>query len=214
MHITAHGGANKTSRNSKKFFQDISKYNVDVVEVDIWKCGKKLYLSHLPSFPCFRLPLSYAFSFIKKYDFKINCDVKQTGIVKDVLELAKKEEVLDRIIFTGSVSTKDLKHLYAGEVYLNKSFFKLLHPMSYDVKTIAAYIKKLNCPRISGINFRHTFLTDKFLSECKKHSLPISTFVVNKEKDMDRLISHQIIANITSNVPGILLEKTGTVIEK
>lgn len=214
MLITAHGGAHKTSRNSKRFFFDISHYNVDVVEVDIWRCGKKLYLSHLPSFPCLRLPLAYAFRFIKKYDFKINCDVKQTGLVKDVLKLAKQEDVQDRIIFTGSVSVKDLKYLDAGEVYLNKSFFKLPHPKSYDVKTISDYIKTLNCPRISGINFRHTYLTDQFLAECEKHSLPISTFVVNSEKDMDRLLKYKIIANITTNLPKRLLEITSKTVEK
>ena len=194
MLITAHGGAHKTSRNSKRFFFDISHYNVDVVEVDIWRCGKKLYLSHLPSFPCLRLPLAYAFRFIKKYDFKINCDVKQTGLVKDVLKLAKQEDVQDRIIFTGSVSVKDLKYLDSGEVYLNKSFFKLPHPKSYD--------------------FRHTYLTDQFLAECEKHSLPISTFVVNSEKDMDRLLKYKIIANITTNLPKRLLEITNKTVEK
>lgn len=214
MLITAHGGAHNTSRNSKRFFNDIANYNVDVVEVDIWKCGKLLYMSHLPGIPCFKLPLSYAFKFIKKHNFKINCDVKQKGLVRYVLELAKKEDVLDRIIFTGSVSSGDIKYLTEGEVYLNKSFFKLRSPAPSDVKYMAEYIKSFECPRISGINLKYTFLSDEFLAECEKHNLKVSAFVVDDESEMDRLSKHGIVVNITSNYPSKLLEKLQLQIKK
>ncbi|NLL56191.1 MAG: hypothetical protein GX242_03150 [Clostridiales bacterium] len=214
MLITAHSGAHKTRRNSKKYFDDIAKYNVDAIEVDIYKFGKTLYLSHMPSFPSLRLPLTFAFDFIKQHNFKINCDVKQIGIVKDVLYLAQKHDVLDKIIFTGSVWPGDLKHLEHGEVYLNKSFFRLLSPRPRDVKTIARYIKTLNCQRISGINFKHTYLSDEFLAECKKHQVNVSTFVVNSEKEMDRLLQHEIVVNITTDNASKLLEKAKRIITR
>lgn len=214
MLITAHGGAHDTSRNSKRFFSDIANYNVDVVEVDIWKCGKRLYLSHLPAIPFFRLSLSYAFRFIKEHNFKINCDVKQSGIVRDVLALAEKEGVSDRIIFTGSVAPGDIKYLSAGNVYLNKTFFNLARPAPSDVKAMAEYMRSFNCPRIMGINLRHTFLSEEFLSECVRYNLTVSTFVVNEDKEMDRLLKHKNIVNITSNYPEKVLEKLQLQIKK
>ncbi|HKL73312.1 MAG TPA: hypothetical protein VJ903_00300 [Clostridia bacterium] len=214
MLITAHGGAHNTSRNSKKFFSNIALYNVDVVEVDIWKCGKKLYLSHLPAIPYFRIPLAFAFEFIKKYNFKINCDVKQKGIVKDVLFLAGQMDVLDRIIFTGSVCLHDIKHLTEGEAYLNKSFFKLRHPQPCDVKAMSECIKSCHCPNISGINLKYSYLTEDFLAECEKYNLKVSAFVVDKENEMARLLKHKIIANITSNYPYKLLGKLQLKIKK
>ncbi|HOO22504.1 MAG TPA: hypothetical protein PKY53_02350 [Clostridia bacterium] len=205
--VTAHGGAHKTFRNSKRFFAHIADWNVDVIEVDIWKCGKRLYLSHLPGPPFLRLPLRYAFRFIKEHDFKINCDVKQKGLVKHVLDLAKAEGVVDRIIFTGSVSEKDIPRLTEGEVYLNKSFFGINAPKVSDVKTMAEKIMKFGCPQIKGINLKYTFLTEEFLDECEKYGLVVSAFVVDEDAEVERLLQRRIIVNITSNYPELILER-------
>ena len=44
--ITAHGGALGTGRNTQAYFDNIDKYQADAIEVDIWKKGDLLYLSH------------------------------------------------------------------------------------------------------------------------------------------------------------------------
>lgn len=207
MFITAHGGSLKTSRNSHYFMKKIADYNVDIIEVDIRKFGKLLYLSHLPTlFPYFTTYLRYAFKFISQYNFKINCDVKKNGLVKPVLDLAKEMGVADRIIFTGKISPEDIKYLDAGEVYLNKTFFKLKCPRVKDVKWMKEYIDSFNNPRISGLNLKYIFVTDEFIEECNKYNLPISAFVVDDVKEMIRLFKHTKLANFTTNIPDVALE--------
>lgn len=207
MLITAHGGALRTHRNSKLYFDTIISYAVDIIEVDIWKFGGLLYLSHLPSLlPMMRIPLSYAFEVIAEHNYRINCDVKQKHLVKDVLALAEKMGVLDRIIFTGSVSKDDINHLTAGEVYLNKSFFKNRHPVPSDVKAMKAYIDSFGNSRIKGVNLKYTFCTEEFLEECQKNALPVSVFVVDNLKEMNRLVKHTELANITTNYPDELMK--------
>ena len=207
MLITAHGGAMKTHRNSKLYFDTIVSYDVDILEVDIWKFGGLLYLSHLPSlFPSRCIPLSYAFEVIAKYDYRINCDVKQKHLVKDVLTLAEKMGVLDRIIFTGSVCADDINYLNEGEVYLNKSFFGMRRPLPADVKTMKDRIDSLFNPRIKGLNLKYTFCTEEFLEECQKNALPVSVFVVDNSIEMKRLVKHTELANITTNYPDELMK--------
>lgn len=207
MLITAHGGAFNTGRNSKLFFDTIKDYNVDVIEVDIWKSGKLLYLSHMPSLmPKRCLPLEYAFDFIAKYDFKINCDVKQRNLVKHVLELAQKKGVTERIIFTGSVCKVDIKNLSHGEVYLNKFFFTCGQIKTNNVKKMKERIDSLKCSNIKGINLKYTYCTEEFLNECQKYDLPVSVFVVDNPKEMERLAKRTELANITTNYPDKILK--------
>ncbi len=124
-----------------------------------------------------------------------------------MLDLAKAEGVVDRIIFTGSVSEKDIPRLTEGEVYLNKSFFGINAPKVSDVKTMAEKIMKFGCPQIKGINLKYTFLTEEFLDECEKYGLVVSAFVVDEDAEVERLLQRRIIVNITSNYPELILER-------
>ena len=206
--VTAHGGSLKTERNSQKYFDTIKDYNVDIIEVDIQKKGKKLYLNHMPKLfnvkKC--LPLSYAFEFIKAHNFKINCDVKRKGIVKDVLKLAKQMDVLDRIIFTGSVSRRDFPHLKEGMAYLNRGFFKFIKINAKNMQKIKDKIESYNNPRIVGVNFRYTLLTDEILAECERIKLPVSTFTVDSTKQLKMLCNATFLDNITTNKPDEAME--------
>lgn len=214
MLVTAHGGSFDTGRNSKKYFEKICSYAVDVLEVDIWKWGRKLYLSHLPSLvPNRCLSLSYAFEIVAKYNFKINCDVKQHNLIKSVIELAKEKGVLDKILFTGNtISLTDIKNLTSGEIYLNRPFFKIRKPKPSDVKNIKDYIDSFNNPRIKGINFNHLYCTEEFLDECKSQGVAVSVFVVDSEIEQRRLAKHSELHNITTNYPDKVLELIGRTI--
>lgn len=206
--VTAHGGSLNTSRNSLKYFETIKDYKVDIIEVDIQKRGKLLYLNHTPRIinagKC--VPLSYAFEFIKQHNFKINCDLKRRWIVKDVIALAKKMGVEDRLIFTGSVSPKDIKHLTAGIAYLNKKYFKHIKITVPNMQKIKDKITKYNNPRVIGINFRYNFLTDEILAECERINLPVSAFTVDKVDHMKSLCNNTFLDNITTNKPDEALE--------
>ena len=123
MLFTAHSGANKTKPNALGYFEAMKRVNADVLEVDVRNVRGKLLLTHdRPHFWQRKnlLPLSYAFEFIKKYDFLLNCDLKKDGIVPDLMDLAEKCGVQDRIIITGSAGTEpDRKAIRFGDWYVN-----------------------------------------------------------------------------------------------
>ncbi len=206
--LTAHGGALKTGRNSPRFFEVIKDHKVDVVEVDIQKRGELLYISHLPKIFCAEacLSLAYVFDFAAQYGFKVNCDVKRKGIVKDVLALAKEKKVLDKIIFTGSVSKKDIPYLNGGIAYLNKNFFFPIRIKKENMQKIKNIITSFNNPRLVGINFKHTYLNEEVLKECQKIDLPISTFTIDNDTILEAFCKKTFLHNITTNKPDTALQ--------
>lgn len=206
MHITAHGGALNTGRNSKLFFNVIKDYNVDIIEVDIRSHKGKLILSHLPTlFPAKKLPLRYAFEFCKKHGFKINCDLKEYNLVRKVIDLAYEIGVVDKILFTGNtISKKDLNELTAGELYLNKCQIPL-SPIPQNVANIKDYINKLNNPNIKGINFNHKKINSGFLEECIRQDLAVSLFTPDTEALLQKYTNYPLF-NITTNRPDKALE--------
>lgn len=214
MIVTAHGGSFKTGRNTKKYFETIAAYNVDVIEVDIWRSGEHLYISHLPRlFPKkFSLPLSYVFEFVKKNGFMVNCDVKMGGLVKPVTDLARSMGVEKQILFTGSVQDYEIKDV-TNEVYLNLSFFNM-KPLGENVGKMKARIESYGKSNIKGINFNYKYLTDDFLKRCIEAELDISVFTVDDEEQQRRLVNYPVIVNMTSNIPDVTLKLLNRPIRK
>ena len=94
--ITAHGGALGTGRNTRRYFERAAEYRADALEIDVRKKDGLLYISHLPAiFVKRKITLAEAFDEVKKLGLRVNCDIKQRGIVKDVLELAKEKGIAD-----------------------------------------------------------------------------------------------------------------------
>lgn len=214
MLVTAHGGAFGTGRNTRKYFEKIKDYNVDVIEVDIWRKGDFLYISHLPKiFPeRFCLPLRFVFEFVRDHGFKVNCDVKTGGLVAPVTALAREMGVENRILFTGSVKPWEIKDV-TSEVYLNKSFFKMA-PVGENVGKIKARIESCASGRIKGINFNYKYLNDDFLKRCAEAELDISVFTVDDEEVQRRLVNYPAVVNMTSNIPDVTLKLLGRSVSK
>lgn len=214
MLVTSHGGSFKTGRNTLRYFDTIKNYAVDVIEVDVWALGELLYISHLPRlFPKKRcLTLRYVFEYIKEHGFTVNCDVKQGGLVKRVTELAKEIGVEKQILFTGSVKEYELSDTN-GDIYLNKSFFKL-KPVGENVGLIKARIERCGAKNVKGINFNYKLLTDDFLNRCLEADVKISTFTVDDEAAQKRLLNYPAIVNMTSNIPDVTLKLLGRSVKK
>lgn len=222
MYLTAHGGALNTGRNTPEFFETIKNYPVDIIEVDVQSSGGLLYISHVNSLtPKKEIPLSFVFEFIDKYDFKVNCDVKKKGMVKPVLELAVEMGVENRIFFTGKVRGNDLKNLTAGRVYLNLDFFRSRLPVlkylwlyfyrnalssNKFVEKLCKIIAAEKHPAIAGINLKYKYCTEKMLEIAQRNNLRLSVYTVDDVKVLKRLLRHQEIDNITTNIPDKALE--------
>lgn len=198
--ITAHGGALGTGRNSRIYFENISTFKADAIEVDVRRKGGLLYLSHLPAPFSYRkkITLAEAFAFARKNNVKINCDLKGRGLVSEVIKLAKEMDVTDLLIFTGSVRLTDSEVLTEGEAWVNR-----IKGLPYKAKNVARIKKALddtNNPHFAGLNINKMYATDAFLSECKKYGVKLSIFTVDSYKELKRLVPMEP-ANITTNYP-------------
>lgn len=198
--ITAHGGALGTGRNTRIYFENISTFKADAIEVDVHRKGGLLYLSHLPAPFSYKkkVTLAEAFAFARKNNVKINCDLKGRGLVPEVIKLAKEMGVTDLLIFTGSVRLTDNEVLTEGEAWVNR-----IKGLPYKAKNVAGIKKALEetgNPHFAGLNINKRYATDAFLSECKKYGVRLSIFTVDSYKELKRLVPMEP-ANITTNYP-------------
>ena len=199
MMITAHGGAMNTGRNTQAYFDNIDTYKADAIEVDIWKKGDLLYLSHLPSPFGYKkkLTLKYAFEVVKKKKIKINCDLKQTGIIRDVIALAKEIGVEEYLIFTGEARLSDSQYVDCGQVWFNRMGLKYV---TKNVKALKELFDSFSNPHFAGLNIKYTKIDDEFLEECRKYDLKLSVFTIDDEEVMKKY-AKKIDGNITTNRP-------------
>lgn len=215
MLLTAHSGANGTAPNTKQFFEAMKHVNADVIEVDIRRLRGEYYLTHDKTlFPKWKglLPLSYAFDYIKNYDFLINCDLKDEGYMSYVMDLAEKMGVQDRIILTGSsCDAKDLKDVRFGDIYVNPDYLPKLLPA--NVKKIKEVLKSMG-PHAKGINISYKKMPDDFFYACAEENVPISLFTVDDEELLKKYVGFPAIVNITTRLADKALAILGREVRK
>ena len=206
--LTAHGGAEKTGRNTYAYFDAMKTRKMEAIEVDIHRVGGELVIAHImPSLiKSRRIPLRYVFEYCKEYGFKVNCDVKRTGLVKYVVALAEEIGVTDKIYFTGSVSADDLKDLGDTVVYMNELFFGLKYPISVEnMPKIKAYLDSFGIPNVKGINVSYVRVNDKILKKAQEIGLGVSLFTIDNEEKLKEFLQYDI-DNVTTNLIDKALE--------
>ena len=198
MIITAHGGALCTGRNTQAYFDNIDKYCADALEVDVFKKDDLLFLSHWPPLLVKkRLTLRYAFELVKQNGMLINCDLKMSGIIKDVIALAKEVGVQDQLIFTGAVNIDDSEIIDCGQVWFNSVGIEL---SKENVKAIKEKIDGYNNPHYAGLNVNFRKISVEFVEECKKYDLKLSVFRIDGGEEL-ATYGKIIDGNITTNEP-------------
>lgn len=209
MIITAHGGANKTGRNTWKYLNNIDSYECDAIEVDVYRFMSKLIISHLPPILPFikRITLEQVFNIVAEKNIMINCDLKTNGLKEEIVELAEKMGVLDKIYFTGYCSMKDNMKAKGGKIWFNNGVCGLVAKVE-NISKIVEKIKSFNNPCFAGLNINKRYATDEFLAESKKQGLQISVYTVDKESELARIVPYDVY-NITTNVPNIARKYVG-----
>lgn len=106
--ITAHSGAENTVDNTIESIRVMSDCGADIIEIDVRVHEGVLVMSHDEPEGHADL-LEDAFNIVREHPgLKMNIDLKQSGIVCAVAELAEKCGVTDRLLFTGSVGDEDI----------------------------------------------------------------------------------------------------------
>ena len=104
--ITAHSGCDGTPDNSLEFVRHALQTNADALEVDVRKTENGgLAISHDPIAADQDAPtLQAVFSLVAPTEKKINCDLKEPDLEEAVIGLAREQGLLQRLIFSGTVS--------------------------------------------------------------------------------------------------------------
>ena len=105
--ITAHSGAENTIDNTLESIRVMAGCGADVIEIDVRLHEGRLVMSHdVPSGAV--NSLEEGFRIVAQHpDVRMNIDLKQTGIVRAVAELAAECGVEDRLLFTGAAGEED-----------------------------------------------------------------------------------------------------------
>ncbi len=199
--ITAHGGALKTGRNTRNYFTIMEKLNMEAVEVDIRTKDGVLYLghTHVPFFKKNRVTLKEAFEFCKKFDKRINCDVKERGIVKNVQALASEMGIEHLVYFTGSVTPEEVKDLGECDLYVNNSFYSNKYSLTIEnLPKIKEYLASFNSPRVKGININYLLTSKELWLKAFELGIGVSIFTVDNEKVLKEVVNMPF-DNVTTN---------------
>lgn len=209
--LTAHSGAEHTADNSLEFVRYALTLPVDAFEIDVQRNAQgKLALGHdeagehAPT-------LEEAFALTAAHPtMKINCDLKQSGLEKEVGELAQKAGLTGRLIFSGTVNAQtwatDEMLRQISEVYLNIEEYEpdlyenYRNIPDYELQAAAAIADVCKRYGVRTVNINHMLVTRRFVEALAQDGLRVSAWTVNEEKDM-RWFFAQGVHNVTTREP-------------
>ncbi|MGI6238339.1 MAG: glycerophosphodiester phosphodiesterase [Christensenellales bacterium] len=204
--ITAHSGCDGTRDNSREYIDYALKLDVDCFEVDVRR-GKDgaLILAHDPAEG--GLPLADALGALRAHPNKrINLDFKEVGLEGDAWALARRMQVADQLIVSGTVAA-DAKvafsriHWYMNlelidEGVMRPGYFAQLSPE--EVSAIAA---RIDGARIAAnavcLNANHTISHTPLYLALRRLYAPISVWTPSEEEGIRRFLSDGVY-NITT----------------
>ncbi|MDO4489854.1 MAG: CehA/McbA family metallohydrolase [Lachnospiraceae bacterium] len=207
VELTAHSGADGTPDNSLAFVRYALTTEADALELDVRRDEKTgiLQLGH-DDLKKDAVSLEEAFSLVKTHpSMKVNCDLKEPGLERAVLALARQCQVTDRIIFSGTVDPLEIEdpEFRRDRVYWNideqvPNLYERCRE-DYDYRLIAA---EMMCDRmdqvgVDTINIYYGLVDKEFLKAVMKRGKRVSVWTVN---DMGKLtwLFNQRVRNITT----------------
>lgn len=199
--FTAHTGCMGTKANSLDSIITGESSGAHVIEFDLHfdKNGNAV-LSHDKPIGG-EVTLDEAFSKISEYDqLLVNVDVKPHTSLTQVVTMAEKHNVLNRIFYTGIEEEKvpTVKETSPQvSYYLN---MKVKSPLFHSTKYIESLIATVKKTGAVGINFNKRSASQKLVDAFHDAGLLVSIFTVDKEKEMLRIL-HLSPDNITTRNP-------------
>ncbi len=191
--ITAHAGAEDTQPNSITSIRQAIETGCEAMEVDVRCHQETLVLSHNPVADNQKdvVTLEQCFSMLAAVTkMRINCDMKETGLVKAVVELARKWGLASRLIFTGSLDEKDMRAFpERPEAFWNIAIQREPAPF------VSA--RKLSC---EYVNLDKCHVTDELLIAARENGMKVSAWTADDEEEIKALL-RMGVHNITTNYP-------------
>ena len=198
--ITAHSGCEGTPANSIEHIYTAIESGAEMIEIDVRSDGDRLYLYHDPhddpstcvSFDTFMSILSNVPA------MRVNCDVKEEGLVAPVMAIARKYGQEWRILFTGSCNEDGVEanklgaDLWIGIWGGDPETVMQEHAEKY------AYLDDL------VINTYYGLITDENAAYLREHGVGLSGWTISNEADLRRFLKLGL-TNITTRTPKLAM---------
>ena len=204
---TAHSGADGTPDNSLQFIRYALGTQADALEIDIRRnpCTGELVLGHdtVGEHP---LTLREVFEQAGRHPFmKINCDLKEPALERQVLTLAQQSGMTDRLILSGTV---DVAHIpdaafRAQQVYWNLEEQipgyeeQCLRNPAFRLEAMKQMCRLCREADVQVINAYEGFVDRQVLDMVRRHQLKLSVWTVNTVSRM-AWFRDQSVHNITT----------------
>lgn len=202
--ITAHSGADGTPENSLDFVRYALEIGADALEVDVRRAPDgTLALGH----DCAEQDapaLREAFALLTGHSVTVNCDLKESGLEQEVVQLAQQAGIVDQLVFSGAV---DPDHVEANaQVYWN---IEECVPDVYDrCKADPAYrlyAAQCACERcaesdVQTLNVSERIIDDAFLDVLAQNGIALSVWTVNEPERMVYFLQRGV-RNLTTRRP-------------
>lgn len=204
---TAHSGADGTLDNSLQFVRYALGTQADALEVDIRRhpCTGELVLGHdtVGEHP---LTLQEVFEQAGRHpSMKINCDLKEPALERQVLTLAQQSGMTDRLILSGTV---DVAHIpdaafRAQQVYWNLEEQipgyeeQCLRNPAFRLEAMKQMCRLCREADVQVINAYEGFVDRQVLDMVRRHQLKLSVWTVNTVSRM-AWFRDQGVHNITT----------------
>lgn len=202
--ITAHTGCEKTPQNSLESVDKALKSGAEIFEVDVRfdKNGTPVICHDAPKGG--EPLLEDVFKKIKENEnILCNLDLKVTDNLKEIVVLAKKYDILDRIFYTGvfekfveSVKNDTPEIPY----YLNLS---VLPRRKHTEEYLNSLVDKVKASGAIGINCNYRNVTPELFRLFRENGLLISVWTVDRKSKMAKF-SMMKPDNITTRKPSLL----------
>lgn len=198
--ITAHTGCMGTKQNSFEAINKGAEY-ADIIEFDLhFLSDGTPVLSHDE-------PEGGEITFREAArvvagieNVRVNVDIKSTDNLKEVVKIAKEENIFDRIFYTGvkdefvEAVRRDTPEV---EYYLNVNVSKWKRN---NEKYIKSLIEKVKSAGAIGINCKYVNVSQKLVEKFQSEGLLVSLWTVDKKRQMKKCLGYKP-DNITSRYP-------------
>ncbi len=203
--VTGHSGCENTLPNSVESIIKAYESGAEITEIDIrFRKDGTPVLSHDAQNGNVTT-LEEAFSAAEPLgNLIINLDIKETSHLKNIIPLAEKYNMTQRVFCTGifSNNTDEMKKQLPGYIYyLNIKIRPRFLQNKIYFNRLCSIIRKNGAV---GLNCNHRNVTKRLVEHLHKNNIEVSVWTVDKQEDMKRVLTLGT-DNITTRYPSELI---------
>ncbi len=199
--ITAHSGCDGRAMNSEEYIRHALALPIGALEVDVRKnFDGGLVLTHNPIEPGQDyMTLGEAFGILRAVNVCINCDLKEKGLERDVLNLADESGISrERVIFTGSLT--DWRDVELSEfVWLNPE--EVIRDFYEGNNASGRVIMEAAEHHYPAVNIDYRYVNEELLRQAERYGVGLSLWTVDDVQGLPKSLYATRIINITTNHP-------------